>query len=133
MKALLNRPISLVKILRMGTSTMIKKLFCNSIKLLGLSENLFLKFLLKLNPAALHTWLEIRWFLTRTCSVTCEKILMPWIDQEAFDISANKHIKELNRRRRRTLWTNLIKCVILIFDGLLNNFNFFAIWYRLHK
>ena len=88
---------------------MIKKLFCNtSIKLLGLSEKLFW-FLLKLNPAALHTWLEIRWFLTRTCSVTCEKILMPWIDQEAFDISANKHIKELNRRRRRTLWTNLIR------------------------
>ena len=104
---------------------MIKKLFCNtSIKLLGLSEKLFW-FLLKLNPAALHTWLEIRWFLTRTCSVTCEKILMPWIDQEAFDISANKHIKELNRRRRRTLWTNLIRCVILIFDGLLKNFNFF--------
>ena len=116
----------------MGASTMIKKLFCISIKLLGLSENLFW-FLLKLNPAALHTWLEIRWFLTRTCSVTCEKILMPWIDQEAFDISANKHIKELNRRRRRTLWTNLIRCVILIFDGLLKNFNFFAIWYRLYK
>ena len=128
LKALLNRPITLVKKLRMGTIvlTMIKKLFCNtSIKLLGLSEKLFW-FLLKLNPAALHTWLEIRWFLTRTCSVTCEKILMPWIDQEAFDISANKHIKELNRRRRRTLWTNLIRCVILIFDGLLKNFNFFA-------
>ena len=60
------------------------------------------------------------------CGLTCEKILMPWIDQEAFDISANKHIKELNRRRRRTLWTNLIRCVILIFDGLLKNFNFFA-------